>query len=131
MLNETGSGRQRKVACTGCQEDEIQLYLKGADLVVLPFREILNSGSAMLSLSFGCPILVPEKGSMGELRAYVGDEWVRTYSGELTTVRLQEALNWAITAERANYPDLRPFEWDMVAKQTKSAYDTLFRLNRG
>lgn len=112
------------------QEDEIQLYLKAADLVALPFREILNSGSAMLSLSFGCPILVPEKGSMGELQAYVGDSWVRTYNGELTPEKLQDALSWVMGEGRTNFPDLRPFEWTEIAKQTKGAYDTLFRLKR-
>jgi glycosyltransferase involved in cell wall biosynthesis len=105
------------------QEDDIQLYLKAADLVVLPFVEILNSGSALLSLSFGCPILVPEKGSMGELRAYVGDEWVRTYSGELTSEKVQDALGWAIGARRTDYPDLGSFEWDKAAEQTKRAFE--------
>lgn len=107
------------------QDDEIQMYLKVADLVVLPFREILNSGSAMLSLSFGCPVLVPEKGAMGELRAYVGDQWVRTYNGELTPEKLQDALSWALRAGRADFPDLGPFEWTGVARKTKSAYVTL------
>jgi glycosyltransferase involved in cell wall biosynthesis len=111
-------------------EDEVQLYLKAANLVVLPFLEILNSGSAMLSLSFGCPILVPGMGSMGELRARVGDEWVRTYSGELTSKKVQEALNWAVSAGRRDFPDLGAFEWDGIAKQTRSAYDTLFRSDR-
>lgn len=105
------------------QEDEVQLYLKAADLVVLPFREILNSGSAMLSLSFGCPILVPEIGSMGELRAYVGDQWVRTYNGELTSEKLQDALSWGIGAGRTVFPDLGRFEWAEIAIQTKNAYD--------
>ena len=105
------------------QEDEIQLHLKSADLVVLPFLEILNSGTALLSLSFGCPILVPEKGSMGELQAYVGDEWVRTYRGELTSEKVQDALDWAMGARRTDFPDLGPFEWDKVAEQTKSAFE--------
>ena len=105
------------------QGDDIQLYLKAADLVVLPFLEILNSGSALLSLSFGCPILVPEKGSMGELRASVGDEWVRTYRGELTSEKVQDSLDWAIGARRTDYPDLGPFEWDKIAEQTKSAFE--------
>jgi glycosyltransferase involved in cell wall biosynthesis len=105
------------------QGDDIQLYLKAADLVVLPFLEILNSGSALLSLSFGCPILVPEKGSMGELRASVGDEWVCTYRGELTSEKVQDALDWAIGARRTDYPDLGSFEWDKAAEQTKRAFE--------
>jgi glycosyltransferase involved in cell wall biosynthesis len=104
-------------------EDDIQLYLKAADLVVLPFVEILNSGTAMLSLSFGCPIMVPEKGSMGELRAYVGDEWVYTYIGELTSEKIQDALDWAKGDRTPDYPDLELFDWNKVAEQTKRAFE--------
>ena len=60
---------------------------------------------------------------MGELRAYVGDEWVRTYRGELTSEKVQDALDWAIGARRTDFPDLGPFEWDKVAEQTKSAFE--------
>ena len=104
------------------QEGDIQLYLKAADLVVLPFQEILNSGTAMLSLSFNCPILVPEKGSMGELRGYVGDEWVRTYTAELTSEKIQDALNWAKGGRTTGCPDLERFDWNKVAEQTKNGF---------
>lgn len=105
------------------QEDDIQLYLKAADLAVLPFLEILNSGTAMLSLSFNCPILVPEKGSMGELKGYVGDEWVRTYSGDLTSEKIQDALDWCKGARTADCPDLERFDWNKVAEQTKNGFE--------
>jgi len=105
------------------EEDDIQLYLKATDLMVLPFLEILNSGTAMLSLSFGCPVLVPKQGSIEELRAYVGDEWVLTYSGELTSEKIQDALNWAKGDRTPDYPDLELFDWNKVAEQTKSAFE--------
>jgi beta-1,4-mannosyltransferase len=104
------------------RDDDIQLYLKAADLMALPFREILNSGSAMLSLSFGCPVLVPQKGAMGELQAYVGDPWVRTYGGELTPAKLRDAFGWALDAGRPDYPDLAAFEWIEIARTTANAY---------
>lgn len=45
----------------------VQVYLAAADWVVLPYRRILNSGSALLALSFGRPVVVPQRGALPEL----------------------------------------------------------------
>jgi glycosyltransferase involved in cell wall biosynthesis len=98
------------------------VYFQAADLVVLPYREILNSGGALLALSLNCPVLVPHKGSLGELQARVGAEWVRTYSGELTSETLQAALHWAQTTPRDPVAPLEAFDWQQIASQTMAAY---------
>jgi beta-1,4-mannosyltransferase len=103
-------------------EDAMQNYLNAADLVVLPFREILNSGSALLALSFDRPVLVPARGSVTELRKSVGERWVRTYDGELTASILEEAIAWARDDRPAHAP-LRTFEWKNIAALTASAYE--------
>lgn len=103
-------------------EEDVQLYLRAADLVVLPFREIFNSGSALLALSFDRPILVPKKGSLSELRKRVGDAWVRTYSGELTPDSLSDALEWSLQRTRPARPDLEAYNWAQIAASTVEAY---------
>ena len=40
-------------------ESDLQYYLNAADVFALPCDKITNSGSAILSLSFGLPILAP------------------------------------------------------------------------
>ena len=45
-------------------DDELQVYLNAANCVVLPYRTILTSGTAMLALSFGRPVIAPDLGSM-------------------------------------------------------------------
>jgi len=47
-------------------DDRLQYYLNAADALVLPYRKILNSGSAHLGLSFGTPIVAPEIGCLPE-----------------------------------------------------------------
>jgi beta-1,4-mannosyltransferase len=102
-------------------DDELQVFLNAADLVPLPFAEILNSGSAILALSFDRPILVPLRGSMGELVTVAGPEFVRTYEGEFDQTQLESAIAWAKnrTAERAPLDHLG---WDRVAEQTMAVY---------
>ena len=48
--------------------DEVQLFFLAADLVVLPYQRILNSGAALLALSFARPVLVPRMGLDGRAR---------------------------------------------------------------
>lgn len=50
-------------------DDALQDYAQAADFMVLPFRRTLTSGSAILSLSFGLPVIAPASGSLTELIA--------------------------------------------------------------
>jgi len=108
-------------------DDEVQVYLRAADLVVLPYRDILNSGSAILALSFGVPVLVPSAGAMADLREVAGAEWVRTYEGDLTPAVLEAAMAWATGTIRSARPDLGPLEWDRIGQETRSAFETIRR----
>ncbi|NJE30175.1 glycosyltransferase [Thermococcus sp. 18S1] len=109
--------------------EEIQVYLNSADLVALPYSEILNSGAALLALSFDRPVLAPARGSMVELRDSVGKEWVMLYKGELTGNILHNALDWAILEKRPAKAPLDRFGWDNIARETLKAYKKV--LERG
>ena len=106
-------------------EDDMQFPLNACDLAVFPYREILNSGSAILALSFDRPVLVPAKGAMAELRELIGADWVMTYEGELTGTVLREALRWATETSRPASCDLMPLAWETIASQTLTAYQFL------
>jgi beta-1,4-mannosyltransferase len=47
--------------------DEMQLYLRACDYVVVPYREILTSGTAMLALSFGRPLISADFGFLKDV----------------------------------------------------------------
>jgi beta-1,4-mannosyltransferase len=101
----------------------VGLFLRAADLVVLPYRDIFNSGSALLALSFNRPILVPARGAMSELRAKAGPEWVRTFDGEVDSLDLTQALEWACSTSRATEAPLDELAWPKLAEQTLRAYE--------
>ena len=106
---------------------EIESYLTASDLIVLPYSEILNSGSAFLGLSFDRPILVPGVGALPELRRAVGDEWVHTYQGEIDTRALQQAINWVRECPRAHHAPLDEFNWERIGRNTLEAYQEIMR----
>lgn len=108
---------------------EIQVYVSAADMVVLPYREVLNSGSAVLALSLNRPILVPKVVAFAELQASVGEEWVSMYEGELTASHLEQAFRWAIGSARAPTAPLQTMDWDRVADATVGAYISILKLD--
>jgi glycosyltransferase involved in cell wall biosynthesis len=97
---------------------EVAALFRAATVVVAPYLDILNSGTAFLSLSHGRPVLVPKRGAMAELQDQVGKDWVKLFDAPLTPLLLADALRWA-AAPRDVAPDLTPFAPERIA----GAYD--------
>ena len=98
-------------------DDRLTAYFEAADIIVLPYRQILNSGTALLALSLDRPVLVPDLGAMPDLRDSEGANWVRLYEpGELGAAELGGALDWALTARGS--PPLEGRSWSEVGQQT-------------
>jgi hypothetical protein len=108
--------------------------VNAADIVVQPYRDVLNSGSVLLSLSFYRPVLVPAKGSMTELKGFFGDSWVKCYDNTLNSDILTTA---GVRAKKLTEEDRRlltqklgEINWDGIAEKTVEAYKTLIDLRR-
>ncbi|HEA65400.1 MAG TPA: glycosyltransferase [Desulfobacterales bacterium] len=48
-------------------EDDIQLFMNAADVAVLPYRDVLTSGTLMLGMSFRKPIIAPRLGCIPDV----------------------------------------------------------------
>lgn len=105
--------------------NDLQVFLNAADLVALPFREILNSSSALLALSFGKPVLVPALGAMPELQAGFGADWVRLYEGELSAEELLAALQWSRDSNKPQLNFAPSLEWSEIGRSTLAAYQAI------
>jgi len=55
---------------------EMQIFLRAADVAVMPYLRSLNSGALMLALTFGLPVVVPAGGGLAEL---VDERFARTF----------------------------------------------------
>ncbi|RNL61201.1 glycosyltransferase [Nocardioides marmoriginsengisoli] len=56
--------------------DQLQVWMKAADLAVLPYRNILNSGAFLLAQTFGLPVVAPRSGA---LRAWEEEPHVQLF----------------------------------------------------
>jgi beta-1,4-mannosyltransferase len=93
-----------------------------AELVVLPYREMHNSGGALTALSLGTPVLVPDNAVNQRLADEVGAGWVHRYSGALTADHLCSALAALRAAPPVAPPDLSQRDWERVGEAHVAAY---------
>jgi beta-1,4-mannosyltransferase len=94
-----------------------EAIVRAAELVALPYRSTLNSGTALHVLSLGTRVLLPATNTFKELQATVGRGWVRTYEA-LTPEELSEAS----AGSPDSPPDLSSFDWDAIGAQTAASY---------
>lgn len=116
------------------QDDRVQLRLHFLDdqelvtvatessLVVLPYREMHNSGGALTALSLDRAALVPDNAVNRDLRDEVGAQWVLLYEGELDASDLDRALTQASPIRADGRPDLSNREWDSAGRDHLMAY---------
>jgi beta-1,4-mannosyltransferase len=101
-------------------DEQVQHYFVACDVVVLAYAEVLTSGSAMLALGFGRPIVAPR---LGHLEDVIDDP-----SGVLYDPAEPDGLANAMMAaskrkfeESAIVKHARRFDWRDAAARTLSA----------
>lgn len=104
-------------------ENELEQAVQEADLVVFPYSDVLNSGSAIFALSVGRPILVSDNSLSRELLEYVGSDWIYLIDGELDAGQLERAVQKAkMLCASGTMPDLSALEWDLIGRKTVDLY---------
>ena len=105
-------------------DNEIQIYFNAADIVVLPFSRILTSGSTILALSFGKPVIVPNMGCLKNLvTSDIG--WLFDPANPQTIKdRLMEAIesNYKQMGENA-FEKIKEFSHNKFGDQTINVYN--------
>jgi glycosyltransferase involved in cell wall biosynthesis len=116
-------------------DEETELYFKAADVLVLPYRHIYQSGVLFLGYSFGLPVLAADVGALK-------DEIIEGKTGFV--FRPEDPVDLATTIERYFASDLfanlnrrrqeirdyatERHSWDVVGHVTMSVYAGLLRI---
>ena len=116
-------------------DDETEVFFKAADVLVLPYRSIYQSGVLFLGYSFGLPVLVADVGALK-------DEVVEGETGFV--FRPEDPVDLAKAIERYFASDLfadlssrrqkisdyakERYSWDAVGQKTMDIYASLLRL---
>ena len=109
--------------------EEVVGWHAAADVVVLPYdtSSSLNSGAALLALSFDRPVVMPDGPAAAELRGQVGAEWVRPVRGAAPDF-LDAALEMPLPTHAQ--PALEHLDWDRLGRATLAAYEQARRRRR-
>lgn len=105
-------------------DEDIQLWFRAADCVVLPFQDVLNSGSLFLSASFTTPLVLP---GQPQLRAEASS-WsgIRFYD-PATPEALREAIEATLDSPAEPARASSRFEPERTPYRFSLAFDALLR----
>ncbi|WP_205683906.1 glycosyl transferase [Cryobacterium aureum] len=103
-------------------DEELVVEVGGAELVVLPYREMHNSGVLLVALSLDRPVLVPSTASNLALAEEVGPDWIYLYEGELTPEILLGTLERMRAAGPRPRPQLSGRDWKTLGLQSYHTY---------
>jgi glycosyltransferase involved in cell wall biosynthesis len=107
-------------------DTDLQIYYNAADAVVLPYTNVLSSGSALLAMSFGCPVIAPSVGCLADLiTADTGVLYDPSQADGLYRALVQ-ALSQDLKAMGQNaYKRAAQFTWEEMARKTLQAYRSM------
>jgi len=104
-------------------EDEVLVQEIGeAEVVVLPYREMHNSGALLVALSLGRPVVAPSSPSNDLLAKEVGSGWLYLYEGPLTADLLYKAREKFRSLPRDSSPNLSGRDWKHLGETHYQAY---------
>jgi D-inositol-3-phosphate glycosyltransferase len=118
-------------------DEETELYFKAADVLVLPYKEIFQSGVLFLAYSFGLPVIAADVGSFRE-------EIIEGRTGFLCNpsdaVDLASAIEKYFASDLYSNlmnrrPEIRDYaserhSWNVVGETTRSVYAELLGRER-
>ncbi len=107
-------------------DDDVQCLFNACDVVVLPFREILSSGTLLLAMSFGRMVVAPRLGCVPDY----ADPSCNVIYEPTAPDALTDALRVTLTKDvvacgRINLEAVRRFDWDDSAARTAILYREL------
>jgi glycosyltransferase involved in cell wall biosynthesis len=112
-------------------DDEIAAYFRRAQLAVLPYREIDQSGVLFTALAFGTPLLLTAVGGFPELAARGAAALAPPGDAAALASELRRLLADPGARERlaagARAAAGGPYSWDAIAREHLDLYGTLAR----
>lgn len=109
-------------------DDEIQYFFRAADVVVFPFQHTQTSGSLMLALTYGCPVIAPAIATIPEyLDARSSVLFRPDKPGDLLRALRDAAAAPLDTMAEAARRQAEAYTWEAMATVHEAAYHAVSR----
>jgi beta-1,4-mannosyltransferase len=103
-------------------DGEVSSYFLAADVVACPFLETTTSGSALLALSFGVPIVAPRVGALADLPPDVGFFYDPPDGFEHALTRALASSGEIVAAAGQARAYASTMTWENAAEATDAVY---------
>ena len=126
LRSEASKIKNVRIDCGFIADQDVTKMISGADFVVLPFEKVQTSGSTILALSFGKPVIAPRIGEIPETLGEASDLIFEPGSDCALSEAIQKGL-------RADIDDLAKksisacnrLDWAVAGKITAKVYRTI------
>jgi beta-1,4-mannosyltransferase len=112
-------------------DETIQNYMNAADVVVLPFRNILSSSTITLAMSFSKAVITPALGCSPDILAEQPELLYDPQDAEGLQKAMRRSLSIDLVAlGKNNLKNISPFSWEIAAQFTAMTYKDCLRSNQ-
>lgn len=112
-------------------DNEIQIYMNAADVVVLPYRDILTSGAVILAMSFGKPVIAPAIGCIPDVLDSEGSFLYDPSEKDGLDKAMRQVFNADLKKMgEHNFELAKQLSWDDIAKRTYEVYQECLKRKR-
>jgi len=134
IKNKIKDKRNIKIIPEFIPDNEIQVYMNVADVIVCPYRDILTSSGIVLAMTFRKAIVAPDIGCISEFLDKDGAFLYKTSRKD----GLFEALKFALQTDveklkrmgEHNFELAKELNWENIAKKTSEVYKECFTEKR-
>lgn len=103
-------------------DTELAAAIAQSSLVVLPYKNMHNSGAVLLALSLDTQVLIPANPITRDLQAEFGSDVVKLFEGDLTSNALCLAIAELPESGFAGRVDMSSREWPLIAESHANVY---------
>ena len=126
----SGSENTIKLIPEFIPDDEMQLYINSADVMVFPYQDILTSGGIIMAMSFGKAIIAPYLGCISDTLDSSGSFLYGPSDKDGLLKAMRECVNSKSKMEamgRHNFDLAKRLNWESIAKSTYKVYERCFQ----
>lgn len=125
-ITDAAAGREDIITVLEFIADEnVPTYFAAADAIVLPYRDILTSGSALLAMSLSRPVIVPRIGCLPQLIEQDSEGMLYSPTEPAGLQRAMERMLNSDTTDMGNrgFDRAAEFDWGSIADRTRRVYE--------
>jgi glycosyltransferase involved in cell wall biosynthesis len=109
-------------------DDKLLVYFKTANIVVLPYRNIFNSGCVGLAMTVGKPVIAPRIGCIPEMLESSGNFLYDDFDANGLYQAMINACIYRDSLDeigKRNVAVSKALDWQTIAKKTRRLYDKI------